>query len=72
MDGELRTYLTGMEQRMLERIDQRILDRTQGLEQRILHRMQEMVRDAQTEILRGFQRYLEASQVRFRSLEPKR
>ncbi|HEX3684658.1 MAG TPA: hypothetical protein VHU83_19125 [Bryobacteraceae bacterium] len=50
MDEELKTYLTGMEQRMADRT-------------------QEMVRDAQTEILRGFQRYLDASNIRLRSLE---
>jgi hypothetical protein len=54
MDAELRSYLEAMEQRMIERI----LDRTQ-----------EMVRDAQTEVLRGFERYLAGVQIRLRTLE---
>jgi hypothetical protein len=40
-----------------------------GMEQRMADRTQEMVRDAQTEILRGFQRYLDAPNIRLRSLE---
>jgi hypothetical protein len=54
MDAELRSYLEAMEQRIIERI----LDRTQ-----------EMVRDAQTEVLRGFERYLAGVQIRLRTLE---
>jgi hypothetical protein len=65
MDDELRTYLAGMEQRL----EHHLLESTQALEQRILDRTQEMVRDAQTEILRGFQRYLDGSNIRLRSLE---
>ena len=53
MDAELRSYLEAMEQRMLERISERT---------------QEMVRDAQTGILRGFERYLTGVQIRLRTL----
>ena len=54
MDAELRSYLEAMEQRTIERI---------------LERTQEMVRDAQTEVLRGFDRYQTGIQIRLRTLE---
>lgn len=54
MDAELKSYLEAMEQRMIAHI----LDRTQ-----------EMVRDAQTEVLRGFERYQANIQIRLRTLE---
>jgi len=41
------------------------------LEKRLLESTQEMIRDAQTEILRAFLPYLESQGVRFRSLEVK-
>jgi hypothetical protein len=54
MNSELKSYLEAMEQRMIGRI---------------LQRTQEMVRDAQTEVLRGFNRYQNAVQIRLRTLE---
>ena len=41
----------------------------EAMEQRMLERTQEMVRDAQTEVLRGFERYLAGVQIRLRTLE---
>ena len=40
-----------------------------AMEQRILDRTQEMVRDAQTDILRGFERYAAGNNIRLRTLE---
>ena len=39
------------------------------LRQDLLERVQEMIRDAQTEILRGFEGYAKASEARLRRLE---
>ena len=53
-------------------LDERISmldERISTLEQSILERTQEMVRDAQTEILRAFERYQNGVQIRLRSLE---
>ena len=84
MDEELRQYLAGMEERIVERtqametrIVGHVLERTQEMvreaETRIvdhvLERTQEMVRDAQTEILRGFERFLTGNLIRLRTLE---
>lgn len=41
----------------------------EAMEQRMLERTQEMVRDAQTEVLRGFDRYQAGIQIRLRTLE---
>jgi hypothetical protein len=41
----------------------------QTMKQEILESVQEMVRDAQTEILRAFERYQSGVQIRLRSLE---
>ena len=38
------------------------------LEARLLDRVQEMVRDAQTEILRGFERFSRAHDIRLRKI----
>jgi len=46
-----------------------LLERMQEQERRILERTQEMVRDAQTEILRGFDVYAKISEARLRRLE---
>lgn len=80
MDKDLQQYLEGMEQRldasthqhleaMEQRLDSKMDQHLEAMEQRILDRTQEMVRDAQTEILRGFERYQTGAQIRFRSLE---
>ncbi len=76
MDEDLKTYLAGMERRQREYIDERtheaetrILEHTHAAETRILERTQEMVRDAQTEILPGFDHYQSGVQIRLRSLE---
>lgn len=50
-------------------MDQDLRQYLEAMERRILDGTQEMVRDAQTEILRGFEHYQNASQIRFRSLE---
>ncbi|MBV8807033.1 MAG: hypothetical protein JO033_00035 [Acidobacteriaceae bacterium] len=50
-------------------MDQDLRQYLEAMEGRILDRTQEMVRDAQTEILRGFERYQAGVQIRLRSLE---
>jgi hypothetical protein len=69
MDAELRSYLEGMEQRMLGRTQQIVQEITATRKQEILDQTQEMVRDAQTEVLRGFERYLAGVLIRLRTLE---
>jgi hypothetical protein len=52
-------------------MDQELREHLEAMEQRMLHQTQEMVRDAQTEILRGFDHYHYQTgvQLRLRTLE---
>lgn len=50
-------------------MDDELRSYLEGMEQRILERTQEMVRDSQTEVLRGFDRYQTGIQIRLRTLE---
>lgn len=50
-------------------ISQDLIEMEARLEQRLLDRVQEMVRDAQTEILRGFERFSRAQDIRLRKIE---
>jgi len=50
-------------------MDDELRQHLTAMEERMLERTQEMVRDAQTEILRGFERFLTGNLIRLRTLE---
>ena len=50
-------------------MDEELRQYLSTMEQRMLERTQELVRDAQTEILRGFERFLTGNTIRLRTLE---
>jgi len=50
-------------------MDQELREYLAAMEQRIIDRTQEMVLAAQTEILRGFERYSTSSIIRLRTIE---
>jgi exonuclease VII large subunit len=81
---ELRSELAELEARLEARIETRIDDRFRAFEDRItrtivkllaqtqtdiLDKTQEYVRDAQTELLRGFEMFLKGQSVQFRKLK---
>lgn len=64
MDQELKTYLDGMENRLVEKIA--------GLDGKFVameNRLIEKMRDMQTELLRGFESFSTAQTIRLRKLE---
>jgi exonuclease VII large subunit len=78
--NELKEELRALEQRLEERLDERL----DSLEERMVHtftsliaqtkteileKTQEQVRDAQTELLRGFEVFLKSQNVQFRKLK---
>jgi hypothetical protein len=48
---------------------QDLIDMEARMEARMMDRVQEIVRDAQTEILRGFERYSRSQDIRMRKME---
>ena len=53
----------------LENLKKELVERQDQLEQRLMDRVQEVVRDAQTEILRGFAAYAQSNELRMRRVE---
>lgn len=65
LGSQLSSGIDAVEKRLMASMDERFA----AFETRILEKTQEMVRDAQTEILRGFLPFQESFNVRFRKLE---
>ncbi len=64
MDQELKTYLEGMESRLVEKIAG-----MDGKFVKLENRLIEKMRDMQTELLRGFESFSAAQTIRLRKLE---
>ena len=76
MDNELKQYLEGMEDRILNRIkgdmaaqEDRILARIKADMAAQEHRLTERMRDMQTELLRGFEAFSAGQVLRVRKVE---
>jgi len=90
MDEELKTYLTDMEQRLVEKqadmenrlvegqtdMENRLVERQTDMENRLVERQTDMenrlvekMRDMQTELLRGFESFSVAQDIRLRKVE---
>ena len=68
MDEELKTYLTDMEQRLVEKqadMENRLVEGQTDMENRLVEKM----RDMQTELLRGFESFSVAQDIRLRKVE---
>ena len=79
MDEELKTYLTDMEQRLVEKqadMENRLVEGQTDMENRLVERQTDMenrlvekMRDMQTELLRGFESFSVAQDIRLRKVE---
>jgi hypothetical protein len=67
--NELREELRALEERLEERLIQTFTSLIAQTKTEILEKTQEQVRDAQTELLRGFEVFLKSQNVQFRKLK---